>query len=98
MYSVGRLAVCAVRIELCSGLNSLINRESAGNFREKRPESTDSRAVRSGNRSCFSRIPYSAEQGIFRRLQGIFGDQQRIVRIVFAFRVAERTELKSNIL
>ena len=33
------LAVCAVRIELCSESNSLISRENTGNFRGIRPDS-----------------------------------------------------------
>jgi len=74
----GWLAVCAVRIELCSGSNSLITGNPQGIFLKSDPRRPIPALLGSGNRSYFSRVPYSAEQGIFRRLQGLLGDQQRM--------------------
>lgn len=52
-----RLAVCAGTIEPCSGPNSLINRESAGNFRGKRARVSRFRALRCWNHIDFSKFP-----------------------------------------
>jgi hypothetical protein len=72
------LAVCAVRIEPCSASNSLINREFAGIWRKTARGHRFPRYMpRKSQR--FSRIPYSSQQGIFRCLQGILGDERRML-------------------
>lgn len=81
------LAVCAVRIELCSAPNSLINRESAGIFRVYDEETTRRGGSEPHILGRLERIPYLVEQGISRTLQGIFCGEQRMISRL-AWRIA----------